>query len=221
MLIPRSSTTKKDPQGNEHLLMHFNVEGPRNKGVANMHLVKRAGRGEYEYRHFYVDVRGQQRIYPGECGCICQGGGQQAEENDSVWHKVGLRTATKRRKHNAATEDGASSRMSVGRRRAASRQMEYAARHDMGRALGSVEAASADRVQGFRRMWACQRRNPGLYPAICSSTVQDQISIDNRECDIAPVLDFPVLVRDTQVLSQPVRSGGGNSPGAPLVKSPS
>lgn len=63
MLIPRSSTTKKDPQGNEHLLMHFNVEGPRNKGVANMHLVKRAGRGEYEYRHFYVDVRGQQRIY--------------------------------------------------------------------------------------------------------------------------------------------------------------
>jgi import inner membrane translocase subunit TIM21 len=28
-----------------------------------MHLVKRAGQAEHEYKYFFVDVRGHQRIY--------------------------------------------------------------------------------------------------------------------------------------------------------------
>lgn len=28
-----------------------------------MHLVRRAGQAEYDYKYFYVDVRGHQRIY--------------------------------------------------------------------------------------------------------------------------------------------------------------
>lgn len=28
-----------------------------------MHLIKRAGQPEYEYKFFFVDVRGHQRIY--------------------------------------------------------------------------------------------------------------------------------------------------------------
>ncbi len=62
-LTHRSSTVKKDAQGNEHLLMHFNVQGPRGSGLVNMHLVKRVGRSEYEYKYFFVDARGHQRIY--------------------------------------------------------------------------------------------------------------------------------------------------------------
>ncbi|KAJ9136475.1 hypothetical protein NKR23_g9875 [Pleurostoma richardsiae] len=60
---PIASTETRDPQGNEHLLIHFNVEGPKNKGAVNIHLTKPAGHHEYEYRYFFVDVRGQQRIY--------------------------------------------------------------------------------------------------------------------------------------------------------------
>ena len=56
------SNLRKDPQGNDHLLIHFNVEGPRNKGMVDMHLVKRPG-GDFEYKHLYLDVRGHQRIY--------------------------------------------------------------------------------------------------------------------------------------------------------------
>jgi len=28
-----------------------------------MHLVKRPGQGEHEYKYFFVDIRGHQRIY--------------------------------------------------------------------------------------------------------------------------------------------------------------
>ena len=28
-----------------------------------MHMIKRAGHDEYEYKYFFVDVRGHQRIY--------------------------------------------------------------------------------------------------------------------------------------------------------------
>lgn len=28
-----------------------------------MHLVKRAGQSEYDYKYFFLDVRGHQRIY--------------------------------------------------------------------------------------------------------------------------------------------------------------
>ena len=58
-----SATEFKDNRGNEHLKMHFNVEGPRNRGMANIHLIKHAGRSEHEYKYFFLDVSGHQRIY--------------------------------------------------------------------------------------------------------------------------------------------------------------
>ncbi|KXX78822.1 Mitochondrial import inner membrane translocase subunit tim21 [Madurella mycetomatis] len=60
---PIASTVTKDGQGNEHMMIHFNVQGPRGTGRANMHLVKRVGQGEYQYKYFFVDVKGHQRIY--------------------------------------------------------------------------------------------------------------------------------------------------------------
>jgi import inner membrane translocase subunit TIM21 len=52
-----------DPQGNEHMLIHFFLEGPKGRGSANMHMIKRRNRGEFEYKYFFVDVAGHQRIY--------------------------------------------------------------------------------------------------------------------------------------------------------------
>lgn len=54
---------KSDPQGNQHLIMHFYVEGPRDRGTANVHLVKQVGHSEFEYKYFFVDIKGHQRIY--------------------------------------------------------------------------------------------------------------------------------------------------------------
>ncbi|KKY30211.1 putative import inner membrane translocase subunit tim-21 [Diaporthe ampelina] len=60
---PIASTERTDPQGNHHLLMHFYLDGPLNKGSAHIHLIRYAGRSEHEYKYFYVDIKGQQRIY--------------------------------------------------------------------------------------------------------------------------------------------------------------
>lgn len=60
---PISSTSKLDPQGNEHLLIHFNVEGPKNKGSVDMHLIRRKDASDFEYQYFFVDVRGHERLY--------------------------------------------------------------------------------------------------------------------------------------------------------------
>ncbi len=57
--------------------MHFNVEGPRNKGVVNIHLVKAAGQSDYVYKHFYVDIRGHQRIYLENADVVSQDGGKK------------------------------------------------------------------------------------------------------------------------------------------------
>lgn len=60
---PIASTLNTDAQGNQHLIMHFYVEGPLNTGIVNAHLVKPAGHDEFEYKYLCVDVRGHQRIY--------------------------------------------------------------------------------------------------------------------------------------------------------------
>jgi import inner membrane translocase subunit TIM21 len=39
------------------------VRGPKGTGRVGMHLVKRGGHGEYEYKYFFIDVKGHQRIY--------------------------------------------------------------------------------------------------------------------------------------------------------------
>lgn len=74
------STISKDRTGVEHLQMHFNVrgssltwrmlnmlrilqvEGPLNKGVVRLHMTKRLGQKEFEYRYLMVDVAG--KVYP-------------------------------------------------------------------------------------------------------------------------------------------------------------
>ncbi|KAF9870352.1 hypothetical protein CkaCkLH20_12199 [Colletotrichum karsti] len=60
---PLASTINTDSKGHEHLLMHFHVEGPLNKGVVYLHMVKTPSSGEFEYKYLYLDVRGHQRLY--------------------------------------------------------------------------------------------------------------------------------------------------------------
>ncbi|KAJ2896822.1 hypothetical protein MKZ38_005210 [Zalerion maritima] len=61
---PIQSTTKVDQYGHEHLMMHFYVEGPKNRAMVMLHLVKGSGtRGDFEYKYFYLDVPGHERIY--------------------------------------------------------------------------------------------------------------------------------------------------------------
>ncbi|KAL3428448.1 mitochondrial import inner membrane translocase subunit Tim [Phlyctema vagabunda] len=60
---PIASTTRKDQRGVEHLIMHFNVEGPLDQGVVNLHMTKRPSESDFVYKYLYLDVKGQQRIY--------------------------------------------------------------------------------------------------------------------------------------------------------------
>ncbi|KAH9897213.1 import inner membrane translocase subunit tim-21, mitochondrial [Xylariomycetidae sp. FL2044] len=60
---PIASTLKTDAQGNQHLRMHFYVEGPLNRGVVNVYLTKPSGHDDFEYQYFVVDIPGHQRIY--------------------------------------------------------------------------------------------------------------------------------------------------------------
>ncbi|KXJ95631.1 import inner membrane translocase subunit tim-21 [Microdochium bolleyi] len=60
---PIASTQKIDPQGNEHLQMHFYVHGALNSGTVSVHLTRRPNHHEFEYKYFFVDVKGHQRIY--------------------------------------------------------------------------------------------------------------------------------------------------------------
>ncbi|EGX92656.1 import inner membrane translocase subunit tim-21 [Cordyceps militaris CM01] len=60
---PLASSERVDKQGVHHLLLHFHVEGPRNQGVAQVHMVKPLGHSDYEYKYLFVDVKGHGRIY--------------------------------------------------------------------------------------------------------------------------------------------------------------
>ncbi|KAF2424489.1 TIM21-domain-containing protein [Tothia fuscella] len=53
--------TTKDKAGVSHFRMHFHVEGPKGKGVVQLHMVEREGR--WEYVLLALDVPGHQRIY--------------------------------------------------------------------------------------------------------------------------------------------------------------
>lgn len=39
------------------------VDGPLNKGVARLHMIKGRGESDYEYKYLFVDVRGHERVY--------------------------------------------------------------------------------------------------------------------------------------------------------------
>ncbi|MCJ1485062.1 mitochondrial import inner membrane translocase subunit tim21 [Schaereria dolodes] len=60
---PIASSVRKDGNGCEHLLMHFNVEGSEGSGVVNMHMTKKSGLSDYQYKYLALDVKGQSRIY--------------------------------------------------------------------------------------------------------------------------------------------------------------
>ncbi|KAF5006383.1 hypothetical protein FDECE_7229 [Fusarium decemcellulare] len=60
---PVASQESTDAQGNQHLLMHFYVDGPLNNGIARLHMVRYRGQSDYEYKYLFVDVKGHERIY--------------------------------------------------------------------------------------------------------------------------------------------------------------
>ncbi|SLM33693.1 Mitochondrial import inner membrane translocase subunit Tim21 [Lasallia pustulata] len=60
---PIASNISKDRTGTEHLVMHFNVEGPLNSGVVHMHMTKSPSQSEYQYKYLALDVKGHSRIY--------------------------------------------------------------------------------------------------------------------------------------------------------------
>ena len=58
-----ASRLEKDRAGNEHLHMHFYVEGPQAKGTVNLHMSRQPGEKDFEYRMLALDVPGKQRYY--------------------------------------------------------------------------------------------------------------------------------------------------------------
>ena len=58
-----ASRTEKDRAGIEHMHMHFYVEGPQAKGTVNVHMTRRPGEKDFEYRMLALDVPGRQRCY--------------------------------------------------------------------------------------------------------------------------------------------------------------
>ena len=39
------------------------MDGPKDNGIAQLHMIKRRGQSEYEYKYLFVDVKGHDRIY--------------------------------------------------------------------------------------------------------------------------------------------------------------
>ncbi|KAK4660871.1 mitochondrial import inner membrane translocase subunit tim21 [Podospora pseudocomata] len=60
---PIASSEVTDRNGVQHMYINFNLKGPKGTGTAFVHLFKPVGGKQWEYRYFYVDVKGQQRIY--------------------------------------------------------------------------------------------------------------------------------------------------------------
>lgn len=61
---PIASKEYRDERGTEHLIMHFNVEGPKDKGVVSAHLEKRLGEeSEFVYKYLKLDVKGHPTVY--------------------------------------------------------------------------------------------------------------------------------------------------------------
>jgi import inner membrane translocase subunit TIM21 len=60
---PVASTENTDSQGTQHLMMHFYVEGSKNRGMVQLHMAKRRDQSDYEYRYLFLDVKGHDRVY--------------------------------------------------------------------------------------------------------------------------------------------------------------
>ena len=61
-LTKKRAITKTDNLGNEHMIMHFYVEGVKNRGRVVLHLIRRPS-SEYQYKYLYLDVQGHERIF--------------------------------------------------------------------------------------------------------------------------------------------------------------
>ncbi|KAH8690767.1 TIM21-domain-containing protein [Talaromyces proteolyticus] len=59
---PIATTVQKDSIGREHMRIHFNVEGPLNRGVVHVHMIKPVDEHQYHYRLLALDVQGHPRI---------------------------------------------------------------------------------------------------------------------------------------------------------------
>ncbi|KAL8992275.1 MAG: hypothetical protein Q9169_007228 [Polycauliona sp. 2 TL-2023] len=60
---PIAHNAYKDSNGNDHFMMHFNVEGSSRRGVVNLHTFKGPGGSDWQYKYLALDVKGQPRIY--------------------------------------------------------------------------------------------------------------------------------------------------------------
>ncbi|KAL1975801.1 hypothetical protein VTN31DRAFT_4193 [Thermomyces dupontii] len=60
---PIATKVDKDELGREHLVMRFNVEGPLNRGVVHLHMVRPAEEKNFQYRILALDVPGHPRIF--------------------------------------------------------------------------------------------------------------------------------------------------------------
>ncbi|RMJ22538.1 TIM21 [Aspergillus sp. HF37] len=59
---PIATSVQKDQLGRDHLRMNFNVEGPLNRGVVQLHMVKPLDKNEWQYLLLSLDVHGHRRI---------------------------------------------------------------------------------------------------------------------------------------------------------------
>ncbi|KAL2109546.1 hypothetical protein VUR80DRAFT_2324 [Thermomyces stellatus] len=62
---PIASTITTDRDGVDHLMMKFYVEGPLNRGLVQLHMIRhpKQGDGDFEYKYLFVDIKGHNRIY--------------------------------------------------------------------------------------------------------------------------------------------------------------
>ncbi|CAH0048720.1 unnamed protein product [Clonostachys solani] len=60
---PVTSAERTDPDGTQHLIMHFYVNGPLNNGVVRLHMVKYRNSDDFHYKYLFLDVREHERVY--------------------------------------------------------------------------------------------------------------------------------------------------------------
>jgi mitochondrial import inner membrane translocase subunit TIM21 len=60
---PLAHLVEVDKLGTTHFRMHFHVEGPKDKGIVNLHMTKEKDDKELEYRYLSLNVKGHPTIY--------------------------------------------------------------------------------------------------------------------------------------------------------------
>ena len=60
---PLAYTTDVDRAGNTHFRMHFNMEGPKGRGVVNVHMTKAMDESKLDYTLLSLNVPGHEVVY--------------------------------------------------------------------------------------------------------------------------------------------------------------